>query len=67
LVAALNLTYFTIAELSSICQLTTEFHFPPIDEQLEKIREDVKDAVAWRQAHYREGSDPHVSGIRNLN
>ncbi|KAG7206954.1 hypothetical protein KM043_000845 [Ampulex compressa] len=45
-------------ELCSICQLTTEFHFPPIDEQLEKIREDVKDAVAWRQAHHREGSDP---------
>ncbi|XP_070156363.1 FERRY endosomal RAB5 effector complex subunit 3 isoform X2 [Polyergus mexicanus] len=47
-------------ELCSICQLTTEFHFPPIDEQLEKIKEDVKDAVAWRQAHYREGSDPHT-------
>lgn len=44
-------------ELCSICQLTTEFHFPPIDEQLEKIREDVKDAVAWRQAHHREVND----------
>lgn len=52
-------------ELCSICQLTTEFHFPPTDEQLEKIREDVKDAVAWRQAHYREGSDPHVSNTFN--
>ncbi|KAL2742910.1 protein C12orf4 isoform X1 [Vespula maculifrons] len=47
-------------ELCSICQLTTEFHFPPIDEQLEKIREDVKEAVAWRQAHHREGSDPQT-------
>ncbi|XP_012277671.1 protein C12orf4 homolog isoform X2 [Orussus abietinus] len=47
-------------ELCSICQLTTEFHFPPIDEQLEKIREDVKEAVAWRQAHSREGNDPQV-------
>ncbi|XP_011067589.1 PREDICTED: uncharacterized protein C12orf4 homolog isoform X1 [Acromyrmex echinatior] len=47
-------------ELCSICQLTTEFHFPPIDEQLEKIREDVKDAVAWRQAHHREGNDSHA-------
>ncbi|XP_033321525.1 FERRY endosomal RAB5 effector complex subunit 3 [Megalopta genalis] len=42
-------------ELCAICQLTTEFHFPPIDEQLEKIRDDVKDAVAWRQAHHKEG------------
>ncbi|XP_076277371.1 FERRY endosomal RAB5 effector complex subunit 3 [Lasioglossum baleicum] len=42
-------------ELCSICQLTTEFHFLPIDEQLEKIRDDVKDAVAWRQAHHKEG------------
>ncbi|KYM96432.1 PREDICTED: protein C12orf4 homolog [Cyphomyrmex costatus] len=47
-------------ELCSVCQLTTEFHFPPIDEQLEKIREDVKNAVAWRQAHHREGSDSHA-------
>uniref|UniRef100_A0A0C9RB08 CL004_0 protein n=1 Tax=Fopius arisanus TaxID=64838 RepID=A0A0C9RB08_9HYME len=47
-------------ELTSICQLTTEFHFPPIDEQLEKIKEDVKEAVAWRQTHHREGSDNQV-------
>ncbi|CAK9819118.1 Protein C12orf4 homolog [Anthophora plagiata] len=44
-------------ELCSICQLTTEFHFLPIDEQLEKIREDVKEAVAWRQAHHKEGNE----------
>lgn len=44
-------------ELCSICQLTTEFHFPPIDEQLEKIREDVKDAIAWRQTHHKEGNN----------
>ncbi|XP_043283117.1 protein C12orf4 homolog [Venturia canescens] len=47
-------------ELCSICQLTTEFHFPPIDEQLEKIRDDVKEAVAWRQSHHRDGSDPQT-------
>ena len=44
-------TFFGFVELCSICQLTTEFHFPPIDDQLEKIRENVKEAVAWRQAH----------------
>jgi hypothetical protein len=47
-------------ELASISQLTAEFHFPPIDEQLEKIREDVKDAVAWRQTHHKEDSDLQV-------
>ncbi|XP_033215905.1 protein C12orf4 homolog isoform X2 [Belonocnema kinseyi] len=47
-------------ELCSICQLTTEFHFPPIDDQLEKIRDDVKDAVAWRQAHQKEDHDSQV-------
>lgn len=58
---------YVVVELCSICQLTTEFHFPSTDEQLEKIREDVKDAVAWRQAHYREGSDPHVGDfVKNL-
>ena len=46
-----------ITELSSICQLTTEFHFPPIDDQLEKIRDDVKEAVAWRQVHQKEEHD----------
>ncbi|XP_046746607.1 protein C12orf4 homolog [Diprion similis] len=47
-------------ELCSICQMTTEFHFPSFDEQLEKLRDDVKDVVAWRQAHQREGSDPQA-------
>ncbi|KAK0078515.1 hypothetical protein PV325_002398 [Microctonus aethiopoides] len=56
-------------ELSSICQLTTEFHFPPMDEQLEKIRDDVKEAVAWRQIHHRDGNDMQVkkSTSRDIN
>ncbi|CAB0028592.1 unnamed protein product [Trichogramma brassicae] len=44
----------TTKELISISQSTSEFHFPSIDEQLEKIREDVKDAIAWRQTHHKE-------------
>ncbi|XP_034949051.1 protein C12orf4 homolog isoform X2 [Chelonus insularis] len=44
-------------ELCSISQFTTEFHFPSMDEQLEKIREDVKEAVTWRQAHHRDVND----------
>ncbi|XP_066591959.1 FERRY endosomal RAB5 effector complex subunit 3 [Prorops nasuta] len=47
-------------DLCSICQLTTEFHFSPIDEQLEKAREDVRDAIAWRHMHHREGCDLQV-------
>ncbi|KAF7993451.1 hypothetical protein HCN44_010046 [Aphidius gifuensis] len=47
-------------ELCSICQLTTEFHFSPMDEQLEKIKDDVKDAVSWRQAHHRDGNDIQI-------
>lgn len=45
------------SELSTICQLTTEFHFPSMEEQLEKIRDDVKEAVAWRQAHHKDTND----------
>ena len=52
-------------ELCSICQLTTEFHFPPIDEQLEKIRDDVKDAVAWRQARQKEGNESQTKKSTN--
>ncbi|XP_043476112.1 protein C12orf4 homolog [Leptopilina heterotoma] len=50
-------------ELSSICQLTTEFHFPPIDDQLEKIRDDVKEAVTWKQEHQREESESQVKKL----
>ncbi|XP_051171120.1 protein C12orf4 homolog [Leptopilina boulardi] len=50
-------------ELSSICQLTTEFHFPPIDDQLEKIREDVKEAITWKQEHQREESESQVKKL----
>lgn len=39
-------------ELIEVCQHSTEFHFPSIDDQLEKIRNEVKEAVAWRQPHW---------------
>nr|CAD7446414.1 unnamed protein product [Timema bartmani]CAD7458723.1 unnamed protein product [Timema tahoe] len=38
-------------EVSEVCQQSTEFHFPSMDEQLEKVRVEVKKAVSWRQAH----------------
>lgn len=34
-----------------VCQQSTEFHFPSIDDQLEKIREGVTETAAWRQEH----------------
>jgi hypothetical protein len=39
-------------ELIEVCQHSTEFHFPSIDDQLEKIRSEVKEAVGWRQSHW---------------
>lgn len=35
-----------------MCQQSTEFHFPSIDDQLEKIREGVKETTSWRQEHW---------------
>jgi hypothetical protein len=42
----------SFSELIEVCQHSTEFHFPSIDDQLEKIRNEVKEAVAWRQSHW---------------
>jgi hypothetical protein len=42
----------SFSELIEVCQHSTEFHFPSIDDQLEKIRSEVKEAVAWRQSHW---------------
>ncbi|KAI4502370.1 hypothetical protein M0802_002282 [Mischocyttarus mexicanus] len=36
------------------------FIFPRSMNNWKKIRDDVKEAVAWRQAHRREGSDPQT-------
>ncbi|KAK3922873.1 Protein C12orf4-like protein [Frankliniella fusca] len=42
----------TTKEFINVCQQSTEFHFPPIDDQLEKIREGVKETASWRQEHW---------------
>ncbi|XP_046392439.1 protein C12orf4 homolog [Ischnura elegans] len=36
-------------EFTEVCQMSTEFHFQPVEEQMEKIRGTVKEAVAWRE------------------
>jgi len=46
------LSLSSLSELIEVCQHSTEFHFPSIDDQLEKIRSEVKEAVAWRQSHW---------------
>jgi hypothetical protein len=40
------------SELIEVCQHSTEFHFPSIDDQLEKIRDEVKEAVTWGHPHW---------------
>ncbi|KAJ1531758.1 hypothetical protein ONE63_000419 [Megalurothrips usitatus] len=42
----------TTKDFISVCQQSTEFHFPPIDDQLEKIREGVKETASWREEHW---------------
>ncbi|XP_049783530.1 protein C12orf4 homolog isoform X1 [Schistocerca nitens] len=39
-------------ELTGVCQQSTDFHFPSVEEQLEKIKEEVKEVVSWRNAHW---------------
>jgi hypothetical protein len=46
------MSYLLFSELNEVCQHSTEFHFPSVDDQLEKIRDEVKEAVAWRQSHW---------------
>jgi hypothetical protein len=47
-----------------VCQHSTEFHFPSIDDQLEKIRSEVKEAVAWRQSHWGcSSSGEHLANL----
>ncbi|XP_021927005.1 protein C12orf4 homolog isoform X2 [Zootermopsis nevadensis] len=48
-------------ELNEVCQHSTDFHFPSVDDQLEKIRDEAKEAVAWRQSHWgRSSSGEHL-------
>jgi hypothetical protein len=39
-------------ELIEVCQHSTEFHFPSIEDQLEKIRDEVKEVVTCGQHHW---------------
>ncbi|KAJ9586337.1 hypothetical protein L9F63_020045 [Diploptera punctata] len=51
-------------ELCEVCQHSTEFHFLSIDDQLEKIRDEVKEAVAWRQSHsVRSDGTEHLTSL----
>lgn len=38
-------------EFAAVCQLSTEFHFQDIEQQLEVVREQARRAVDWRSAN----------------
>lgn len=44
--------FFALLDFIYVCQQSTEFHFPPIDDQLEKIRDGIKETATWRQANW---------------
>lgn len=39
----------TQADFIKLCKQSTEFHFPSVESQLEKVRTDVKKAASWRK------------------
>lgn len=43
-------------EFIEICESSTEFHFAPVDDQLEKVKATIKDGVAWRRKHMMQDS-----------
>jgi len=38
-------------EFARVCQRSTEFHFPEIDDQLETVREQAENVINWRLAN----------------
>lgn len=42
---------FDYLEVIKVCQSTTEFHFNDLDDQLENIKEIVKEGIDWRKNH----------------
>ncbi|XP_039289282.1 protein C12orf4 homolog [Nilaparvata lugens] len=43
-------------EFLEICESSTEFHFAPVDDQLEQVKATIKDGVAWRRKHMMQDS-----------
>jgi len=41
-----------VPDFIAVCQQSTEFHFPPIEDQLDKIRVGIKESAQWRQARW---------------
>lgn len=39
------------SDFINVCQRSTEFHFSNIDDQLERIKEVVKEGISWRKNH----------------
>uniref|UniRef100_A0A1B6G7P0 Uncharacterized protein n=1 Tax=Cuerna arida TaxID=1464854 RepID=A0A1B6G7P0_9HEMI len=47
----------------NVCQSSTEFHFSNIDDQLEHVKEAVKEGVAWRKNHIMRDSTHHFLNL----
>ncbi|XP_054271407.1 protein C12orf4 homolog [Macrosteles quadrilineatus] len=44
----------------NVCQGSTEFHFSNVDDQIEKVKEAVKEGVAWRKNYMARESTQHL-------
>lgn len=40
-----------VLDFISVCESSTEFHFANVEDQLETIKEVVKEGIAWRKNH----------------
>lgn len=44
------------SEFYEVCDSSTEFHFPNVSEQLETLKVQIKDAIAWRNSCQHPGN-----------
>jgi len=46
-----------VTDFRSVCEETTELHFPSVQDQLQEMRTAVTDAVKWRTEKLKKGPD----------
>ncbi|XP_039296255.1 protein C12orf4 homolog [Nilaparvata lugens] len=54
--AALGLYSNDLCGIVLLTDSSTEFHFAPVDDQLEQVKATIKDGVAWRRKHMMQDS-----------
>ena len=47
--ASVNFVFIYVLEFSAVCQESTDFHFPYLEQQFERIEQEVVKANEWRQ------------------